>query len=141
MKLSLIFLCLLASYAPVHAGVFGWFTESEADWAFVQKTGGLRIGAPKYEVHGTRAVTRPPTLVNSAPHTWKATIVRDGARLHLTVTTALAGKNDELTSSRNASLKKIPPGRYDVYYGPHASPVHSLGSIEIPAPVEKTAAR
>ena len=139
MKLSLIFLCLLASYAPVHAGVFGWFTESEADWAFVQKTGGLRIGAPKidrgrwvlpveYEVHGTRAVTRPP-------------IVRDGARLHLTVTTALAGKNDELTSSRNASLKKIPPGRYDVYYGPHASPVHSLGSIEIPAPVEKTAAR
>ena len=152
MKLPLLLIGLILSAANSHAGVLGWFTEKQVGWTFVQRTGGLRIAAPtlskgrwvlpiEYEVHGTRAVTRQPTLVNSVPHTWKAEIERDGARLHLVISKALAGKKEKLSDFREASLRGVPPGRYDVYYGPLAAPEFALGAIEIPVPEAQLSAR
>jgi hypothetical protein len=143
MKFFLIFICVFASGPFTRAGVFDWVTARKASWDYVQATGGLKIGEPvqrenrwmlpvEYEAHGTRAVTRRPTALNSAPHTWKAKIVRKDARLHLTVVTALAGGNDELTAFRETSLKGIPPGRYEVFYGREAVSERALGTIEIP---------
>lgn len=149
MKFFLVFICVFASGPFSRAGVLGWFTAREVDWAYIQSTGGLKIGEPtqkenrwmlpvEYEVHGTRAVTRPPTTINSAPHTWKVKIVRDEARLYLTVVTALAGKGDDQSAFREAALKNIPPGRYEVFYGREAVAERALGVIQIPAKTSRS---
>jgi hypothetical protein len=143
MKYAAVLLCFLTFGPFARAGVFGSFTSKEATWAYVQQTGGLKIADPtqrdgrwilpvEYEPHGTRTVTRRPTLVNSAPQRCRLKLLHKESQLFLTVTTSLARKGTQSGFLHEASLTGIPPGTYEVFYGREALGDRALGKITVP---------
>jgi hypothetical protein len=143
MKLWLLLAIGILFTPASQAGVFGWLTADEKTWASIQATGGLKIAEPvqhdgkwflpvEYDPHGARAVTRRPTTLQSAPHACKVKILRKGERLHLIVITSLASMDEKLDYMHEASLRDIPAGRYEVFYGRKSIPAQALGTILIP---------
>lgn len=142
MKTILAIAGLLLVAATVHAGVIGWLTSDVRDWAFVRKTGGIRISQPvmidgkrllpvEYDVSGVTTVTEKPTLMNSGLAVRKIEVRQDGAQLVIRVVTQAVEKGTLVGPGHYADLAGIPSGRYRVYYGTAGDAAKDLGTIEI----------
>jgi hypothetical protein len=139
------FLTLLISFvftSGSYAGIIGWITSEARDWAFIQQTGGIRIGTPiekggtqvlpvEYGVQGTVAITCKPTSPNSG-----LTVRRIDARVHnsvilVRVFTQVVEKGSDPSDIHYAALSSIPAGSYEVYYETATDPAKRLGQIAI----------
>jgi hypothetical protein len=141
-KTALVFLALiLAASAP--AGVLGWLTASSRMWPFIQQTGGIKIADPvtrhgklvlpvEYDATGSKAITRPPTLVNSGlvVRSVQARLKADH-QIVIWVVTQVAEKDSPTGWLHHAELKAVPPGSYEVYYADAGDPDKFLGKIAV----------
>jgi hypothetical protein len=122
---TLLVLLALLLATSAHAGILGWLTSEAREWQFVQQTGGIRIGVPKehegrmvlpieYDVTGTTAVTRKPTLGHSGLAVRRIEVRREGAYLVLQVITQLVEEGSDTGRLHFADLTGLPAGAYEV---------------------------
>ena len=126
-----ILLLVVVVFAPVaHAGVIGWFTSEARDWLFIQRSGGIRIGAP-IEKAGRRVlpVDYWPEG-NSALVVRKIELKKQGANLVVRVFTQVVEKHSDASRTHYVDLSTIGGGVYEVYYETAGDPVKHLGRIE-----------
>ena len=142
MKITILLLAVLALVSSTHAGIVGLFTSTEHDWAFVQKTGGMRIQTPipngaywmlpvEYDISGLTTVTTTPTQVNSGMVVRKIDIDVIGTDLILKVISQAREKGKRSGLVHFVTLPKLGSGVYDVYYGSRGDAQKYLGKIEM----------
>ena len=134
-----------AAPTPSHAGLLDWFLSHNANWKFVQSTGGLRILKPQftggklllpilYDASGLSEITCKPTALNSGIVVDKIKASRIGTNIVLQVTTCLRkdmGSTEGAGRFHYADLSGIPAGTYQIFYGRTNDPTAILGQIRI----------
>jgi len=142
MKILLIVLSLFTLVTQSDAGIIGWLTSESRDWQFIQRTGGIRIGAPidregtkvlpiEYDVSGLTTITRKPTALNSGLAVRKIEAVKKDKQIILRVFTQLVEESSITGSGHYADLSDIPTGSYEVFYEVAGDKEKLLGQIEI----------
>lgn len=142
MKRSLVVFMILVSTNTSQAGLVGWLTSETRDWAFVLRTGGMRIGAPvekagkrwlpvEYDVSGLTAIAQKPTLMNSGLVVRRITATRADKQIVLRVITQAIEKGSASGSTHYADISGFPPGVYDVFYERAGDAEKHLGRIEL----------
>jgi len=128
-----------AALVVILSGCSGPFTEHR-DWRFVQSVGGMAIGQPQRKsssryslpvecnVSGLRAITVPPTTINSVLMCAGFDVRKDGSDVYLTLRTSLFGRSSQCKA---ISLGRLIPGTYSVYYRDPNGTSHSLGTFTI----------
>ena len=136
---------LWAHPMPASAGLLDWFIPHNADWKFIQSTGGIQILTPKltdgkmllpvlYDASGLSEVTCKPTALNSGIVVDRIKVNRIGTSIVLRVTTCLRkdmGSTEGEGRIHYADLSGIPAGTYLICYGRANDPATVLGRIEI----------
>ncbi|HVU31931.1 MAG TPA: hypothetical protein VHE61_00755 [Opitutaceae bacterium] len=129
--------------ATLFSGVLCWLSAKSQPWSFIEAVGGIRILAPvrhdgrldlpvECNVSGLKAITRTPTLINSA---LVIRTIRCGSRGHevwISVVTCLAGGGRAAGGIHYADLSDLKAGAYVVYYGDAGDTTHKLGSVVVP---------
>ena len=122
-------LLALVMVTTVQAGIAGWFSSETRDWAFIQKTGGIRIAPP---MHLNGKIVLPviyPSSGNSDLAVREIKLKRKDGQLAIQVVTQLAAKGHEPVWREFVDLSEIPPGSYAVYYETFGDPAKKLGQI------------
>jgi len=131
MKTKLAVLISLISVSAVHAGVIGWFTSEARDWAFIQQTGGIKVGLPT-EKEGRRVL---PVEYwpegNSGLAVRKIELKKKGVQLVIRVVTQVAEKGSDTARIHYVDLTGVSAGSYELYYDSAGDAAKHLGHIDI----------
>jgi hypothetical protein len=115
--------------------------SSKQPWSFVEAVGGIAINAPvrdekgwtlpvRADVTGLHTFTNAPTTMNSGLVCVATTAQVEERDILLLIETSVPHKG---ASSRcpDASLGKLPAGRYQVFYGAKRQAAVPLGEINV----------
>lgn len=109
----------------------GMVTAQSRDWAFVQQTGGMRIGVPM-EKGGREVLPVEYELkFNSALVVRQITAKQEGQQIVLRLVTQLTDSFDHGRSPYNVDLSGIPAGTYEVFYETAGDAAKRLGQIVV----------
>jgi hypothetical protein len=131
MKTIFIIIFSLMVASAGHAGVVGWFTSEERNWAFIQQTGGIRINAPIEREGRTMLPVDYWPEGNSGIAVRKIKLKKFGTRLVIQVVTQVVEKGGNTARVHYVDLSGISAGSFEVYYETAGDPAKHLGHIEI----------
>jgi len=125
-------LLIAVMFAPMaHAGVAGWLTSEARDWQFIQKSGGVKIGAPLEKSGRTVLPVGYWPEGNSGLAVRKVELKRSGSQIVIRIYTQVAEKGSDTGRVHYGDLAGIPAGRYAVYYETAGDSAKRLGEIVI----------
>ena len=117
-------------------------TSEPRDWTFIQQVGGLTVGAPQRQDHGTyrlpircdvsglQAITVKPTLLNSALAVRETRAAVRGQTIQLWIVTCAVDAHHG-PAAPDVILKNILPSRYQVVYRNRDGGVVNLREMEV----------
>jgi hypothetical protein len=141
LMLLTLFVSLLFTITKAKADFFNPFARTRS-WDFMQEAGGIKVGQPlkikndtiflpiKCDVSGLRTITQKPTMMNSALGVYKVEVKIEKNQILISVVTCIISERYN-PACKGIYLKKIPSGKYDVFYY-YANQKNLIGSVIIP---------
>jgi hypothetical protein len=113
------------------AGVVGWLTAETRDWAFIQRTGGIRIASPVMQAgRPVLPVDYMPTG-NSGLVVRRIDLDRQDSHLVISIVTQVVETGCSIGRTHYVDLSGIPPGFHEIHYETAGDPAKHLGRIII----------
>ena len=110
-------------------------------WEEMQEVGGIKVGKPsksknntvflpiKCDVSGLQTITQKPTMMNSGLGVYKTEVKIEKNQILISVVTCIISERYN-PACKGVYLKKITPGKYDVFYY-YANQKHLIGNVII----------
>lgn len=136
-NLAATWIVFLFCISSSNAGLLGWLTQEQQDWAFIESVGGMQVDLKNKkldvscDVSGSRQVTTMPRTLNSGIGVRELKWTRVGNSIRLSVVTSVIEKAMN-RSSGSIDLSNVPTGIYAVEYINSDGTTHFLREITLP---------